>query len=89
MWLTATHDTVADAAKRKAFGRALKTDAKAPDGLADQVDGLLTEAALGAFALANKAGAVVFGHAKIEEALAKGRVIALVHAVGCGGGRLP
>ena len=80
VWLTATYDTVADAAKRKAFGRALKTDAKAPDSLAEQVDGLLTEAALGAFALANKAGEVVFGHTKVEEALRSGRTIALVHA---------
>ena len=80
IWLTATYDTIADAAKRKAFGRALKTEAKAPDGLAEQVDGLLTETALGAFALANKAGAMVFGHTKVEDALQKGRIIALVHA---------
>jgi len=80
VWLTADCDTVADAVKRKAFGRALKTDAKVPDGLAGQVGGLLKDAALGAFALANKAGAVIFGHAKVEEALQAARVAALVHA---------
>ena len=80
VWLTAAHDTVAEAVKRKAFGRALKAEAKAPAALADQLDRLLAEAALASFAIANKAGAVVFGHSKVEEALAKGRVVALLHA---------
>ena len=80
VWLTASHDTVAEAAKRKAFGRVLKMDAKAPESLPQQVDALLNDAALGALAMANKAGKVVFGNAKIEEALRGGRVIALVHA---------
>ena len=80
VWLTATHDTVTEAVKRKAFDRALKAEAKAPDALADQLDKLLAEAALASFAMANKAGEVVFGHSKAEEALAKGRVLALLHA---------
>ncbi len=80
VWLTASSDSVTEAAKRKVFGRGLKADARAPDGLAEQVDSLLAEAALGAFAMANKAGEVVFGHTKVEDALQKGRTIALVHA---------
>ena len=80
VWLTATHEMVAQAVKRKVFGRALKAEAKAPEGFANQVDGLLTQAALQALGLANKAGEVVFGHMKIEEALSKGRVLALIHA---------
>jgi uncharacterized protein len=80
VWLTAAHDVVADAAKRKVFSRALKAEAKLPEGLAGRVDKLLSDAALGAFALANKAGEVVFGFAKIEDAIAKGDVIALLHA---------
>ena len=80
VWLTAAHDIVADAAKRNVFARAFKAAAKVPEGLADQVDRLLAESALSALSLANKAGAAVFGHAKIEEAIAKGRVLALIHA---------
>jgi uncharacterized protein len=80
VWLTAAHETIAEAVRRKAFGRAFKADAKAPDGLADHVGSLLADSALAALSLANKAGEVVFGHAKVEEALAKGRVIALIHA---------
>jgi predicted RNA-binding protein YlxR (DUF448 family) len=79
-WLTAAHDTVADAAKRNVFARAFKAEAKAPEGLAAQVDRLLAEAALSALSLANKAGEAVFGHAKVEEAITKGRVLALIHA---------
>ncbi len=80
VWLTAACDTIAEAAKRRVFSRALKAEARVPDGLAERVDSLLAESALGAFALANKAGEVVFGHTKVEEALTKGRTIALVHA---------
>jgi len=80
VWLTAAHDTVAEAVKRKAFSRALKAEIKPAEGLADQVGTLLTEAALNALAMANKAGQVVFGSSKIEEALGKGRVLALIHA---------
>jgi predicted RNA-binding protein YlxR (DUF448 family) len=80
VWLTATKDCVAEAAKRNAFASALKTKVSVAPALADQVDRLLAESALSALALANKAGQVVFGFAKIEEAIAKGEVIALLHA---------
>ena len=80
VWLTAAHDVIAEAAKRNVFARALKAQAKVPEGLADQVAWLLAEAALSALSLANKAGEAVFGKAKVEEAIAKGRVLALLHA---------
>jgi predicted RNA-binding protein YlxR (DUF448 family) len=80
VWVTAAHDLVADAAKRNVFARSLKAETKVPPDLAGKVDRLLSEAALGALAIANKAGEAVFGAAKIEEAIAKGRVKALIHA---------
>ena len=80
VWLTAAKDSIAEAVKRNTFAAALKTKAMVPPNLADLVDRLLAEAALNALALANKAGQVVFGFAKIEEAIAKDRVIALLHA---------
>lgn len=82
VWLTAAHEAIVDAVKRKVFGRSLKAEAKVPDGLAASVETLLSEAALGAFAMANKAGEVVFGHSKIEAALVKtgSAAIALIHA---------
>jgi hypothetical protein len=80
VWVTADRAHIAEAAKRNVFARALKAQAKVPAALADQVDRLLAEAALGALALANKAGEVVFGNAKVEEAIAGGKVMALIHA---------
>jgi predicted RNA-binding protein YlxR (DUF448 family) len=80
VWLTAAQDTLAEAAKRNVFARALQAEVKVPEGLADRVDRLFADSALSAFALANKAGEVVFGTAKVEEAIAKGKVLALVHA---------
>jgi len=80
VWVTADRDKVAEAAKRNVFARSLKAQVKVPVDLADRVDRLLAESALGSLALANKAGAAVFGAAKVEEAIAKGRVAALIHA---------
>ena len=80
VWLTAAHDSVAEAVKRKVFARSLKAEAKVPEGLADTVDRLLVDAALAALGLTNKAGEVVFGAAKVEDAIGRGRVLALVHA---------
>ena len=80
VWLTATHDVVAEAAKRNVFARALKSPVKVPSDLAQRVDRLLAEATLGGLALANKAGEAVFGAAKVEEAITRRRVLALVHA---------
>ncbi len=80
VWLTATQDAVADAVKRKVFPGALKGEAKVPEGLAEKVDRLLAEAALSALALANKAGVASFGYAQVEETIASGRLLALIHA---------
>ena len=80
VWIEARKTAVADAAKRNAFARSLKAEIRTPADIADRVDLLLQETALSALALANKAGEAVFGTAKIEEAIAKGRVLALIHA---------
>jgi predicted RNA-binding protein YlxR (DUF448 family) len=81
VWLLADHDTVAEAVRRNVFAKALKGKVKVPANLPETVEQLLTEAAKGAFALANKTGEVVFGNAKVEQAIAKGKVLALVHAL--------
>lgn len=80
VWLTAARDLVAEAAKRNVFARALQTEAKISGDLAAEVERRLAEGAIAALSLANKAGEVVFGNAKVEEAIAKGRVLALIHA---------
>jgi predicted RNA-binding protein YlxR (DUF448 family) len=80
-WVTATRSAITDAIKKKAFGRAFKGKAKAPDtGLPDLVEGLLEKDALAALALANKAGKLVAGNMKVTEALQGGGVSVLLHA---------
>jgi predicted RNA-binding protein YlxR (DUF448 family) len=80
LWLTASKNTVANAVKRGVFPRALKAEVKVAETLPAEVERLLAEAALQALALANKAGEAVFGFGKVEEALASGRLLALIHA---------
>lgn len=80
VWVTGTASVVRLAVKRRAFGRSLKQDVVTSPALADEVASLLRRDALQALALANKAGAVVTGFGKVEEAAAKGTLVALLHA---------
>ena len=73
VWLTAAHDVVAEAAKRNVFARALKAKPRFPRACRPRSIGCWSKRR-SALALANKAGEVVFGTAKVEEAIAKGRV---------------
>lgn len=79
VWVTATAEAVGEAVRRKAFSRGLKAQVVAAPTLADDVGALLRREALQALALANKAGAVVCGAAKIEGGARKGYA-ALIHA---------
>lgn len=79
-WVTARRAALAEAMKKKAFGRAFKGKGRADPALPELVERLLEKDALGALALANKAGRVVAGNAKVIEALQSGKVAVLVHA---------
>ncbi|NEU12432.1 RNA-binding protein [Methylobacterium sp. BTF04] len=69
-WLTPTRAAVADALKRRVFQRAFKTkDAAAPADLADRIAAGLRADLRQSLALANKAGCVVAGFAKVESAI--------------------
>ncbi|MDE2362284.1 MAG: RNA-binding protein [Hyphomicrobiales bacterium] len=80
VWVTATAQAVAAAAKKNAFARSFKTPARVPDGLADRIEELMARDCLQALALANKAGLVTTGFAKVEAQVEKGEVVALLHA---------
>lgn len=79
-WVSGRVGVVELAVKRKAFARAFKRDVTVGQGLAAQTDELLARDALQGLALANKAGRVVCGSAKVEAALGAGTPIALLHA---------
>jgi predicted RNA-binding protein YlxR (DUF448 family) len=80
VWVTARAEIVEQAVRRQAFARGLKASAKAEKNLAADVDALLERDCLQSLSLANKAGAVVTGFAKVETAIGTGRVALLLHA---------
>ncbi len=81
-WVSKSRVKVDEAERRGAFARALGEDVKPLPGLADLVGKLLREELLQALALCRKAGLSVSGFMKVEEALAKGHIRALIHAAG-------
>lgn len=81
-WVSASRATLEEAVRRKQFQRAFKTaGAKAPADLADRVGTALRADLRQALAMANKAGCVVAGFAKVEAAIGdRPGVAAIVHA---------
>jgi hypothetical protein len=80
VWITARKPLLAEAVKRKAFNRALRRSVTVPDDLPDQVEQALRRAALGRLSMANKAGQVAMGFAKVSQTLEQGKAAALIHA---------
>jgi uncharacterized protein len=80
VWVTATRDALGDAIKHKAFARGFKREVRLPPDLLERTGRLLEQSALDALAVAAKAGSVVSGFAKVENALAHNHVRVLLHA---------
>jgi uncharacterized protein len=80
VWVTATREAVNRAAKQKSFAKGFRQPVTVDPDLAGTVEALLRRAALQHLALANKAGCVVAGFAKVEKALAGDRRMVLLHA---------
>lgn len=80
VWVTPRADILVKAMRGRLFARALKAEVAVPDDLVEAVDRALEQDALQALALANKAGLVVTGAAKIESALGDRPLAAIVHA---------
>lgn len=78
VWVTNDAVLLRQAVAKKAFQRSLKENVRIPAGIEAQVADLLRRDALQMLSLANKAGAVTSGFAKIEGI--KGSMLALVQA---------
>jgi predicted RNA-binding protein YlxR (DUF448 family) len=78
-WVSAEAEAVRTAVKRRLFARAFKTEVKVSAALAEEIEAALRADLRQALSLANKAGAVVAGFAKVEAAAQEG-VAALIHA---------
>lgn len=79
-WVKAERRFVDEAVKRRLFARALKEGVTAQEDLGALVDRLLTKSALGSLALARKAGAVVSGSTKVDQAIRTGAAALVLHA---------
>ncbi|TBW36482.1 RNA-binding protein [Siculibacillus lacustris] len=84
VWVEATRAAVDKAVAKKLFARGLRTGVTVDPGLGALVDRLLCERALGSLGLARKAGLVVTGFAKVDSAVAREPLAALVHAAEAG-----
>jgi hypothetical protein len=84
LWVSASRTRVAEAVRRNQFSRGFKRDVRPAATLADDTEKLLIRSATEALAMAAKAGQVVSGFGKVEDALREGgaqaRVQALIHA---------
>jgi predicted RNA-binding protein YlxR (DUF448 family) len=79
-WVSADAEHVRLAEKRRLFAHAFDGEVAVAPGLAERVEAQLADAALASLSLARKAGVLIDGFAKVEAALAREAVIALVHA---------
>jgi predicted RNA-binding protein YlxR (DUF448 family) len=84
LWITADKTTLKDAIARNVFARGFKRDVRVTPELLDLTERLLVRAALDALAIAGKSGLVATGFSKVEAALARDKVVGLLHASDAG-----
>ncbi len=84
VWTQVSRAVVRQAAAKQAFSRGFRASVRADVELADNVDRLLEQDALGFLSLVNKAGLVIVGGAKVEAAIrsaaSKMNLIGLIQA---------
>jgi hypothetical protein len=80
IWLSVDRDIVGEAVKRNVFRRGLKREVRAPGDLTEQLAMRLREMALGRLGLARKAGAIAAGFSKVEAAIARDELAAVLIA---------
>lgn len=80
LWVSASRQTVAEAVRRNQFSKGFKRDVRVAPTLATDTEGLLVRGVTEALAMAAKAGQVISGFSKVEDALEQRQVQALIHA---------
>jgi predicted RNA-binding protein YlxR (DUF448 family) len=84
LWISASRRAVAEAARRHQFSKGFKRDVRVAATLAADTEALLAKSAVDALAMAAKAGQVISGFGKVEDALTgrlgRSQVQALIHA---------
>jgi len=80
LWVSASHQTVAEAVRRNQFGKGFKREVRVAPTLAADTEVLLVRGAIEALAMAAKSGQIVSGFSKVEGALGQRQAQALIHA---------
>src|SRR4051812_14488881 len=83
LWVSASRQAVAEAVRRHQFSRGFKRDVRVPPTLATDTEALLARGLVDALAMAAKAGQVISGFGKVEDALLRpdrSPIGALIHA---------
>jgi len=80
VWVGATRETVQAAVRQKAFARSLKQPVSVPDDLPDLIERLMVKRLREAISIANKAGLLVVGFTRVEELVARGQAVVVIHA---------
>jgi hypothetical protein len=80
VWVEGSRQALAEAVRRKVFAHSLQQAVTVPGDLLDQIERLMAQRLAEAISLANKAGLLVAGFAKVEELIGQGRAAVLVQA---------
>ncbi|MFV0298381.1 MAG: RNA-binding protein [Hyphomicrobiaceae bacterium] len=80
VWVGIGRGLVEKAVKQGSFARGFKRPVVVPQDLGERVEALLRRRVVEALSLANKAGQVVAGFAKVETLIRQGEAVALLHA---------
>ena len=83
LWISASHQAVAEAVRRHQFSKGFKRDVRAAPTLATDIDALLVRFVVDALAMAAKAGKVISGFGKVADAIERqlqSPIRALIHA---------
>jgi len=80
LWISASRRSVAEAVRRHQFSKGFKRDVRVAPTLPTDTDALLVRSLTEALAMAAKAGQVVPGFGKVEDALNRNETAALIHA---------
>ena len=80
LWVSASRQAVADAVRRHQFSKGFKREVRAAPTLAADTEALLVRSVIEALAITAKAGQVVSGFGKVEDALKSRQAGVLIHA---------
>ncbi|HXN67524.1 MAG TPA: RNA-binding protein [Bradyrhizobium sp.] len=81
LWVSASRQAVAEAVRRHQFGKGFKREVRVAPTLATMTEALLARSAIDALAMAAKAGQVISGFGKVEDALTSRQLQSQVHAL--------